>query len=210
MNSTPVTTNSGNGGTLDPQHAAALLSQTTRQTRRQLQPAPPWLLVTRAVMVLVTFGGIYLSVRGQHPYHGPTTSDIPVLVAFVVINLAATVAVRQRALAGVRGRSRLRPAEITIAVGAWAAVVLLLIALAGAGVSYVDYPTTVLIIPGLVWAALSAARKDRLNCATGLAVVVVGVVGLYAGPAGSWAVAGVGLCVMLLGRAFITERWQRG
>jgi hypothetical protein len=115
-------TDAGNGGTFDPQQAAALLDQTTRQARRQLEPAPPWLLATRAVMVLAALGAIWLSVRGQHPYRGPTTEDIPVLVAFVVVNFAATVAVRQRAIAGVRGRSRLRPAEITVAVLAWVAV----------------------------------------------------------------------------------------
>jgi hypothetical protein len=149
-------------------------------------------------MVLAALGAVWLSVRGQHPYRGPTTADIPVLVAFVVVNFAATVAVRQHALAGVRGSSRLRPAEITIAVLAWVAVVVLMVVLAGAGVSYLDYPTTVLIIPGLAWAALMAARADWRNCTAGVAVVVVGVVGLFAGPAGSWAVAALGLCAMFL------------
>jgi hypothetical protein len=201
MNRTPDATAAGNGGTFDPQQAAALLDQTTRQARRQLEPTPPWLLAARAVMVLAALGTIWLSVRGQHPYRGPTTADIPVLVAFIVVNFAATVAVRQRATAGVRGRSRLRPAEITVTVLAWVAVVVVMVALAAAGVSYSLYPTTVLIIPGLAWAALMAARSDWRNCATGLAVVVVGVVGLFAGPAGAWAVAGAGLCVVLLGRA---------
>src|SRR5271169_5951726 len=92
----------GDGGPLDPQQAAALLDQAGRQARRQLQPSPPWLLAARAVMVLAGLGAIWLSVRGQHPYRGPTTADIPVLVAFIVINFAATVAVRRRATAGVR------------------------------------------------------------------------------------------------------------
>jgi hypothetical protein len=152
-------------------------------------------------MVLAALGAIWLSVRGQHPYRGPTTADIPVLVAFIVINFAATVAVRQRATAGVRGRSRLRPAEIAVTVLAWVAAVAVLVALAAAGVSYGQYPTTVLIIPGLSWAVVMAARAGWLSCATGLAVAVVGVAGLFAGPAGAWAVAGAGLCVVLLARA---------
>jgi len=200
MNATSDTT-AGNGGTFDPQQAAALLDQTTRQARRQLQPSPPWLLATRAVMVLAALGAIWLSVRGQHPYRGPTTADIPILVAFIVINFAATVAVSRRATAGVRGRSRLRPAEITVAALAWVAVVVVMVALAAAGVSYSLYPTTVLIIPGLAWAAVMAARADWGNCATGLGVAAVGVAGLFAGPAGAWAVAGAGLCAVLLARA---------
>ena len=208
MNHTPGTA-AGNGGTFDPQQAAALLDQTTRQARRRLQPSPPWLLATRAVMVLAALGAIWLSVRGQHPYRGPTAADIPVLVAFIVINFAATVAVRRRATAGVRGRSRLRPAEIAVAALAWAAAVAVLVALAAAGVSYSLYPTTVLIIPGLAWAAVTAARADWGPCAAGLGVAVVGVAGLFAGPAGAWAVAGAGLCVVLLGRAAAIAWRQR-
>jgi len=207
MNTTPGTT-ADNGGNFDPRQAAALLDQTTQQARRQLQPSPPWLLATRAVMVLAALGAIWLSVRGQHPYRGPTAADIPILVAFIVINFAATVAVRRRATTGVSGRSPLRPAEITIAALAWVAVVVVMVALAVAGVSYSLYPTTVLIIPGLAWAAVMAARKDWGNCVTGLAVGVVGVAGLFAGPAGAWAVAGVGLCVVLLGRAAFIA-WQQ-
>ena len=208
MNPTPDTT-AGDGGNFDPQQAAVLLDQTTRRARRQLQPSPPWLLATRAVMVLAALGAIWLSVRGQHPYRGPTTADIAVLVAFVVINFAATVAVRRRATAGVRGRSRLRPAEIAVAVLAWVAVVAVIGALAAAGVSYSLYPTTVLIIPGLAWAAVMVARADWGNCATGLGVAVVGVAGLFAGPAGAWAVAGAGLCAVLLGRAAAIAWRQR-
>lgn len=188
--------------------AADLLDQTTRQARRQLEPTPPWLLTARAVAVLAALGAIWLSVRGQHPYRGPTAADIPVLVAFIVVNFAATVAVRQRATAGVRGRSRLSPAEITVTALAWVAVVVVMVALAGAGVGYSLYPTTVLIVPGLAWAALMAARADWLDCATGIGVVAVGVAGLFAGPAGAWAVAGVGLCVVLLGRAAAIA-WRR-
>lgn len=209
MNHTPDAA-AGNGGAFDPQQAAALLDQTTRQARRQLQPSPPWLLATRAVLVLAALGAVWLSVRGQHPYRGPTAADIPVLIAFIVINFTATVAVRQRATAGVRGRSRLRPAEITVAVAAWVAAVAVMVALAAAGVSYSLYPTTVLLIPGLAWAVVRGARADWGNFATGIAVAVVGVAGLFTGPSGAWAVAGVGLCAVLLGRAAAIEWRQRG
>ncbi len=209
MNRTPDATAAGGRGAFDPQQAAALLDQTTRQARRQLEPSPPWLLVIRAVLVLAALGAIWLSVRGQHPYRGPTTADIPVLVAFIVVNFAATVAVRQRAMTGVRGRSRFSQGEIAVLVLAFVATVVAMAGLGAAGVSFALYPTTVLIIPGLAWAAVMAARADWGNCATGLAVAVVGVVGLFAGSAGAWAVAGVGLCAVLLGRAAAIARRQR-
>jgi hypothetical protein len=209
MNHTPDSTTAENGGQFDPRQAAALLDQTTQQARRRLEPTPPWLLVTRGVMVLAACGAIWLSVRGQHPYRGPTAEDIPVLVAFIVINFTATIAVARRATAGVRGRSLLRPAEITVATLAWVAAAVVMAALAAAGVSYSLYPTTVLVVPGLAWAAIMAARADWRKCGTGLAVAIVGAVGLFTGPAGAWAVAGVGLCVVLVGSAAAVAWRQR-
>ncbi|HEY7262868.1 MAG TPA: hypothetical protein VH589_15455 [Trebonia sp.] len=206
MNHTPAT--AGNGGSFDPQQAAALLDQATQQARRKFQPSPPWLLVTRAVMVLAALGAIWLSVRGQHPYRGPTAADIPVLVAFIVVNFTATVAVRRHAIAGVSGRSRFSQGEITVLVVAFVATVVAMAGLGAAGVSYATYPTSVLVIPGLAWTVLMAARANWRGLATGLAIVVIGIVGAFAGPAGAWAVAAVGLCVMLLGNAAAIVRQQ--
>jgi hypothetical protein len=215
MNTTPdTTTTAGNGGTFDPRQAAALLDQTTQQARRQIEPARPWLLVLRALGALAVCGAVWLSVRGQHPYKGPTVADLPAVYAFVVVNFAATVAVRKRATAGVSGRSRLRRAEITVLAAAWVAVFAVMGALAGAGVSraivYGLYPATVpLIVAGLAWAGIMAARRNRRSCVTGLAVAAVGAVGTFAGPAGAWAVAGVGLCAALLGSAAANAWRQR-
>ena len=208
MNHTSDTTAAGNGGTLGPEQAAALLDQTTQQAHRKFQPSPPWLLVTRAVMVLAALGAIWLSVRGQHPYRGPTGADIPVLLAFIVVNFAATVAVRRHATAGVSGRSRFSQGEITVLVLAIVAGVAALAGLGAAGAGFATYPTSVLVIPGLAWLVLMAARANWRGLATGLAIIVIGIVGAFAGPVGAWAVAAVGLCVMLLGSA-ATVAWQQ-
>jgi hypothetical protein len=210
VNHTPDSaTTAENGGNFDPRQAAALLDQTTMQARRELAPSPPWLLTARAVGVLATLGAVWLSVRGQHPYQGPTAAVIPVLVAFIVLNFVATVAVRQRAMAGVRGTSRLRPVEIAVLVLAFAVTVVFMSV--AAGVSFSRYPTTVLVLPGLTWAAVMATREGWRGSATGLAIAVTGVVGAFAGSAGSWAVAGVGFCAVLLGNAAaIAWRQRRG
>ncbi len=209
MNHTPDPAAAGPGGTFDAEQAATLLDHTTRQARRQFQPSPPWLLATRAVMVLAALGAIWLSVRGQHPYRGPTAADIPVLIAFIVLNFTATVGVRRHAIAGVSGRSRFSQGEIIALALAFVVAVLLMVGLDGSGVSFAAYPTSVLVVPGLVWAVISALRANRRGLATGLAIIVTGVVGAFAGPAGSWAVAAVGLCLTLLGDAAIAWR-QRG
>jgi hypothetical protein len=201
MNHTSDTAAAGNGGTFGPEQAAALLDQTTQRARRKFRPSPPWLLVTRAVMVLAALGAIWLSVRGQHPYRGPTAADIPVLVGFIAVNFAATVAVRRHATTGISGRSRFSKGEIIVLVVAFVAAVVAMVGLAAAGVKFATYPTSVLVIPGLAWAVLMAARANWRGLATGLAIVIIGVVGAFAGPAGAWAVAAVGLCVVLLGNA---------
>jgi hypothetical protein len=201
------------GGSFGPREAVELLEQTKRQAHRRFEPYPPWLLVIRAVMVLAACGAVWLSVRGQHPYKGPTVSAIVVVYAFVVLHSGVTFAAAKRATAGVSGRSRLRRAEIIVMTVAWAGVFVVMGALAGAGVSnavvYGLYPATVpLIVAGLAWAGIMAARKAWRRCGSGLAVAVVGAVGVFAGPAGAWAVAGVGLCVTLVGSAVATT-WLR-
>jgi hypothetical protein len=217
MNHTPDTTtsagNGGNGGNFDPRQAAALLDQTTLQARRQLEPAQPWLLVIRAVVVLAVFGAVWLNVRGQHPYQHPTAALIPVVITFGLLNLVATVTVARRATAGLSGKSRLRRGEIAVLAAIWIGVFAVMGAMAGAGVSdavvYGLYPVTVpLIAAGLAWAGITAARADWRRCGIGLAVAVTGAVALSAGPAGAWAVAGVGLCVTLLGHAAVIV-WQQ-
>jgi hypothetical protein len=207
MNPTPgTTTSAGNGGNFGPRQAAALLDQTTQQVRRKLAPSPPWLLAIRAVAVLVVLGACWLNVRGQHPYQGPTSAVAPFVVVFVIANFFATVGVRMRATAGVSGKSRLRPWEITVLALAWIAVFAIIGGMVIAGVSgaaiYTLVPLTVpLILGGLAWAAINAARKEWRPFGVGLGVAVVGTVGLLAGVVAAWAVDGVGLCIVLLGSA---------
>jgi hypothetical protein len=209
MNATSDTTaDASNGESFDPQQAAELLGQTTQKARRQLEPSPPWLLAIRAVAVLATLGAVWLSVRGQHPYTGPTASIIPVVIAFVILNFVATVGWRRHATAGVTGRTRFTPAEVAIMTATWVLVIVVLIGLAAAGVNIKLHPTTVLLVPGAAYAILMAIRADWRRFAVGAAVTIVGLAGLFATAAGSWLVGGVGLCLVLLGAA-ASVLWQR-
>jgi hypothetical protein len=203
-----------NGGDFDPQQAAALLDQATQQARRQLEPSPPWLLAVRAVLALAGYGAIWLSVRGQHPYLHPTSALIPVGIGIGVVNVIAVTVVGKRATAGVAGRTRFRPAEIAAATAVWVAVFVVMGVMAGAGVSnrivYGLYPAAApLIVAGLIWAAMMAARRNWRQGFTSLAAAVVGAVSLLAGPAGAWAVCGVGLFVLLLASVAVTAWRQR-
>jgi hypothetical protein len=162
-------------------------------------------------VALAIFGAVWLNVRGQHPYQHPTAAIIPVVIAFGLLNLVATVTVARRATAGVSGKSRLRPAEIAVLAAIWIGAYAAMVPMAGVSNAVVWgwYPVTVpLIAAGLAWAGITAARADWRNCGAGLAVAVTGAVALSAGPAGAWAVAGVGLCLTLLGQAAVIV-WQQ-
>jgi len=207
MNPTPDTA-AGNGGTFDPREAAALLDQTSRQARRQFEPAQPWLLGIRAVLVLAALGAVWLSVRGQHPYRGPGGSALAIVAAFVVVNFAATMTIRARATAGVSGRSRFSPVEIAVMAASWVVPFVVMVALGVTRDSQSGYLLTVpLIVVGVVFAALMAIRSDWRSCGTGLAVAITGAAGAAAGQAGAWAVTGAGLCITLLGSAAVIA-WQ--
>jgi hypothetical protein len=215
MNPTPDTTTAAdNGGNFDPRQAAALLDQTTQQTRRQIQPFPAWLVAIRAFIALISYGAIWLTVRGQHPYQHPTAAAVPVVAVLVVINAVAVIAVARRATAGVSGRTKLGPAELAVVVIVWAAVFAVMGVLPGAGVSnsiaYGIYPAAApLIAGGVVWAGIMAARRNWRPCCTAAAVAIVGVIGVFAGPAGAWAVAGVGVFAGLLASAVVIASRQR-
>ena len=86
MTHTPGTT-AENGGDFDPRQAAALLEQATARARRQFTPGTPALFVFRAVVALVAFGGLWLSVRGQDPYAGPSGWAIALAFALVAVNI---------------------------------------------------------------------------------------------------------------------------
>jgi len=215
MNITPdADAITGNGGNFDPQEAAALLGQTTRQARRQLEPFPPWLLVIRAFLALIGYGAIWLDVRGQHPYQWPTAALAPVGILIGVTALTATVVVAKRAMTGVTGRTPLRPIEIIIMAAVWVGVFVVMGGLASAGVShavvYGLYPATVpLMAGGLAWAAIMAVRGNWRVSGTALGCAVIGAVALAAGPAGAWAVASVGVCAVLLASAGVIAWRQR-
>src|SRR5579885_2483928 len=95
-------------GELDPREAAALLDQTTRRARRQLDLHPPLLMLTAAAVVLIAYGAIWLSVRHQHPYDGPSLGALAVLYGTIATWGIVVTLVRRRATSGVSGLSARR------------------------------------------------------------------------------------------------------
>ena len=199
-------------GGLDPREAARLLAQTQLQAQRELDFRSSWLSLLAAAVALVAFGAVWLSVRGQHPYKGPTAVALVVLYTVVLIRIGTVLYAHRRARAGVSGRSvsqqRAEGAALAVAL---VAVYVFMAALAHAGASdalvygvYVG--TATLIVLGTFWAARSAVREDWPGLGLSLAIVLVAAGSAFAGPRGVWLSDGVGLCVVLLGYS-AAEAW---
>ena len=89
----------------DARQAAALLAQSTRDAQREFDPRPPVLMALMGVLVLVAYGVLWLSTRGQHPYGGPSGGAIVFTYAVVVVASVAMVKLHRRATIGVSGTS---------------------------------------------------------------------------------------------------------
>ncbi len=213
MNHTPGTTAAGNGGSFDPQQAADLLDQAIRQARRQFTPGTPALFVSRAVVVLVAFGGLWLSVRGQDPYTGPSGWAIAVAFALAAINIGWSAWAIKRAGVGVSGPAqRKRQAWIGVMLVAWVAAYAFtgpLFHLEASHPVWELYPANApLLIVGLAGAATAAASTYWPMAGGCLAVAIVAAAAGFGGPADAWLITGTGLCAVCLVTAGATA-WQQ-
>jgi hypothetical protein len=201
-------------GPLDPRQAAALLDQTTQRARRTFVTPSPVLWVYRGLGILVVFVSFWLSTRHQTPYTGPTGWVIPVLVAFVVVNIAWSSWLLRRAGAGVSGPAQRKHQ-------AWLGLMLLVLILAYVVTAplyhaqathpvWALYPSSApLMILGLAGAAVTAAARYWALAVTILAIAIVAAIAGFGGPAGSWLITGIGLCAVHLGAAAYTASRQR-
>src|SRR5215471_7935881 len=214
MNHTPDhETLTSNEAPLDPQQAAALLDQTTQQARRKFQPNPPMLNLFRAFVVLVAFGGLWLSVRGQHPYTGPKPWAIAVCYGLVAVVIAWSTRALRRSGAGVSGPAqRARNIGMGVVLSGWILVYVFEGAFykTGPSIVYGVYPATApFFIIGLAAAAWAAGRSDWPLTVTCLGVSIVAAFAALTGPVYCWLVMGIGLCLAMAGNAVYGFRQQR-
>ena len=204
------------GDGLDPREAARLLAQTEREAQRQFDLSPAWLTVVTGAVVLVAYGALWLSTRGQHPYEGPSLGVVGLVYAAVAIAIAASVKVYRRATSGVRGPSlRQQQGEgVAILVSFVLGSPVLQGAMkhygAGDAIVYGVIPAAApLIVVGTTVLGIAAVKSDRRQFGAALAVVVAGVAAAFAGPSGAWLVAGVGLFIGMVGYAAADVLRQR-
>ena len=186
-----------------------------QQVCRRPTPLLPLLFAFQAVLVLAGFGGVWLSVRGQHPYTEHLGGwAIAVVVAVAIINVSATGWVNGRVRAGGSDPAQRRwRAWKIIMVAAWIIGYAITAPHYHAGVGHPVwglYPASApLLIIALAAAAIAAALRYWPLASASLAVAVAAAAAGFGGPAGSWLIVGIGLCVVYLGIAAFTAWRQR-
>jgi hypothetical protein len=200
--------------TLDPREAATLLTETTGNAARDLEVNSLLLSLLGGLIVIVGFGIIWMSVRHQHPYQGPTPVAIGLFYLLVLVVDVVAIALYRRSSRGVRGK-RSRDRTIIGIVGAVALVGTFTVmgALDYAGVShavvYGIYPATVpLMIFSMVGAFGAASREDWTLFASALLISLVCASAAFGGPAGAWFISGLGSGIVLFGCAGV-KLYQR-
>jgi hypothetical protein len=204
------------GAGLDPSEAAQLLSQTERDARHQFDLSPLWISALMGVVILVAYGALWLSTRGQHPYTGPRVGVVGLVYAAVAVAIAASVRVYRRATAGVSGPSlsqqRVEGIAILLSFVLGSPVLQGAMKHHGAGDSivYGVIPAAApLIIVGTTVLGIAASRSDWPQFGAALAVVITGAVAAFVGPSEAWLAAGIGLFVSMVGYAAADARRHR-
>ena len=198
---------------LDPREAAKLLAQAQRDAKREFSLSPPSITAVMGAVILVAYGALWLSTRGQHPYKGPSLGVVGLVYAAVAVSIAVSVRVYQRATAGVSGPSvKQRQAEgIAILVSFIFGSPVLQGAMKHYGASdaivYGVIPAAApLIIVGTTVVGIAASKADWPQFGAALAVVTGGVVAAFAGPSGAWLAAGIALFIAVVGYAAATSK----
>jgi hypothetical protein len=136
---------------------------------------------------------VWLSVRGQQPYHAPAGWALALLVVLAAMALAVTAALTDRAASGVGGATALkrRAYYLSLAIG-WLGVVTMQLALGSAGASHgvigVFTASSPLLVAGVVLVAGTAAWLNWYMFGLGIWLIAVAAGSGFAGPAGAWAV----------------------
>lgn len=173
--------------TMDLRTAADLLQQTRERTRTALKVRLPALYAAWGVAWLAGLGAMWLSVRGQQPYRGPSAASVAILAVLIVAAVVVTMITVTRATDGIEGTSAIqgRIYGLSWAVG-YAALFAIEGSLAqhGAGSSVMGIIGAAgpLLVTGLIYFVAAAIWLDASMAALGAWLALVAAAGSWTGP----------------------------
>jgi hypothetical protein len=174
---------------LDARAAARLIRETRHHAEDTLAIKLPRMYAAWGVAWLIGLGAMWLSVRGQHPYTGPSGAAEAVLGGLLALALVVTMAAIGQATRGVGGSSARQGTLYGLSWPAGMAAVFIIVgALGHAGASPrvlgVAYAAGPLLVTGLIYVTGSAIWLDRVMFWTGLWLLTITAAGAWTGPAG--------------------------
>ena len=190
------------GTNMDAADAAAIITDAGDRARNRIRPDHRVRFAVWGLLFIVGYGLIWLTVRGQQPFHGLAPASF---AAIVLISLGATLATVEQAgdETGVRGLSAIRRRAFLLSVLAGVAAMFILEgALARAGASRpvlgVFEAAAPIFVIGLLYLARSVTVPDWPVAGLGLWLVIVAAASGYAGPQTVW-----GIDAIAVGPAFL-------
>jgi hypothetical protein len=179
---------------MDLQQASAIMQEARDRARRALVVKRPVLLVVWGAAWMVSDGVIWLSVRGQRPYNGPTPAALATLVMVIAAATVFAVIYLGRAGSGVGGLSVLQRRILLLSyLGGYVALFTLEAAIDHAGASRavlaVYGAAAPILLVALIIAASAAVFLDWSLLGLGLWLLAVAAGSGFAGPVTVWAVS---------------------
>ena len=184
------------------QEAAAIAANARTRARKELVISAPVVYMAWGLVWLAGYGAMWLSVRGQHPYRGPSGVSIAAVFVLAGFAVAAVLVLVHRATAGVGGQSaRYR----RIIVASWAIGYLILLVVQAAIGGSVSARTLAfvglagpLVLAGLIYILASILGRDRPALVLGAWLVIVGTSCTWLAPP-----AVLATCALAGGGAFL-------
>jgi hypothetical protein len=169
------------------QEAAAVVRDAHARARRELVICAPLVYAAWGLVWLLGYGGMWLSVRGQHPYSGP--SGVSIAAVFVLAGIAITtvLAIASKAVAGIDGQSvrHRRVLVMTWAVGYLALLIVgpaISSSVSTRTLAFISFAGPVLLA-GLVYILAAALGRYRPAFALGAWLVIIGTSCAWLAPA---------------------------
>ncbi|HEX2823133.1 MAG TPA: hypothetical protein VHO07_23655 [Streptosporangiaceae bacterium] len=184
------------------QEAAAVVQDAHARARKGLVINAPVVYAAWGLVWLLGYGAMWLSVRGQHPYTGPSGVSIAVVFGLVAVAVAAVVVIISKTVAGIDGQSARHRSMI---LRTYAAGYLILLCLQVAIKSSVSTRTFAfvafaapLLLAGLTYILAAALGRNRTAFALGAWLVIVAASCAWQAPA-----AMLATCALAGGGAFL-------
>ena len=184
------------------QEAAAVVHDARARARRELVISAPLVYAAWGLVWLLGYGAMWLSVRGQHPYTGPSGVSIATVFVLAGFAAAAVLVIIHRSAAGIDGQS-VRYRRVILATWATGYVILLLVQAAIS--SSVSTRTLAfvalagpLLLAGLAYVLVSVLGRNRPAFALGAWLMIAGAGCAWQAPATTLAI-----CALAGGGAFL-------